>query len=544
MKVLIGNAWPYANGLHIGHIAALLPGDVIARYHRGIGNEVYFVSGTDCYGTPVAISAKQAGQTPEAISDKYHEEFIEIFGKLGFSYDMYGKTSAEEHTGFVRAFHKTMYTNTDLIYEKTAPQAYCAHCAARLTDRLVVGQCPLCGVEARGDQCDACGAVLESEALVSPRCVSCGAAVVFRDDKHLYIAISKLAAELQAYLDAHPEWRSNAIAFTKRYIDEGLRDRAVTRALDWGVDVPRAGYEDKKIYIWAENVLGYLSMSKAVADANAFDGLWHGADALHYYVHGKDNIPFHTIILPALLLAHGGGWRLPDVIVSSEHLTLEGRKISSSQSWAIWGKDIAGRYDPDSLRYYLLSNGPERRDSDFSWKEYVKCHNGELLGGYGNFVNRSLVFVSKYFGGVVPQGRLDEGLQARINEAYADVGAKLHKGACKAALAAAFGLVREANKLFDDEAPWKTRETDPAACAQTLYTCVNLAANLASVLQPFLPFSSKKVLDWLGLGQDAAWGLRVVCSGYVLPEVSVLFARLDAAVAEEEGERLAKQGAE
>jgi len=540
MKILVGNAWPYANGLHIGHIAALLPGDVIARYHRAIGNEVYFVSGTDCHGTPVALCAKAENKTPAEVSDAYHAEFAAIFEKLGFSYDLYGQTSSEIHKSFVREFHRELYQNDELVYEKTAPQAFCCRCNTRLTDRLVVGECPVCGAAARGDQCDACSAVLEPETLIAPRCAACGETPVFEESKHLYIAISKLGDVLQDYWDAHPEWRHNAIAFTKRYADEGLRDRAITRALDWGVDVPKEGYGDKKIYIWAENVLGYLSMSRAVAEREGrdFAALWHGG-GLHYYVHGKDNIPFHTIILPALLAAHGGDWHLPDAIVSCEHLTLEGHKISSSQNWAIWGKDIVDRYDPDSLRYYFIANGPEKRDSNFSWGEYVKSHNGELLGAYGNFVNRSLEFIHKYFGGIVPNGCLSETLQNRVAAIYETIGAKLHKGACKAALEEIFGLVREGNKLFDEEAPWITRETDTAACAHTLHTCVQLIANFAALLQPFLPFSSRKVLGWLGL--EESWAVKSVACGFVLPETGILFERLDKSVAAEEAARLCAQ---
>jgi methionyl-tRNA synthetase len=245
----------------------------------------------------------------------------------------------------------------EYVYEQEAPQAFCAHCGTALADRFVAGRCPDCGEPARGDQCDACGRVLDPENLLEPLCSVCGSVPVFRPTKHLFIAISKLENELSAYLEAHPHWRKNAIAFTRRYINEGLRDRAVTRDLDWGIDVPKNGYEDKKIYIWAENVLGYLSMSKVVAEQRGvnFDDLW-SVDSRHYYVHGKDNIPFHSIILPSLMLANGGAWKLPDDIISSEFMTLEGRKISTSQNWAIWVKDIVDRHHPDSIRYFIFSS--------------------------------------------------------------------------------------------------------------------------------------------------------------------------------------------
>jgi len=540
-NILIGGAWPYANGsLHIGHIAGLLPGDVLARYHRAIGDTVYFVSGSDCHGTPVAFRAKQDGTTPQEISDHYHEEFTDCFNRLGFSYDEYTKTSSPEHKAFVQEFHKTLY-DSKYVYEKEVPQAYCKHCDSFLADRFVVGKCPKCGEDARGDQCDVCGTVLDPETLADPICAVCKTPITFHPSKHLYIAISKLEEELTHLVDSHPEWRKNATAFTNRYIEEGLRDRALTRDLAWGIPVPKDGYDEKTIYIWAENVLGYLSASKTVADRRGedFDALW-GTDAKHYYVHGKDNIPFHTVILPALLLgntaAGGFHWHLPDQIVSSEYLTLEGNKISTSKNYAIWVKDILDRYEPDSLRYFFLANGPEKKDADFSWREYVNSHNGELLGAYGNFINRSLSFIHKYWNGVVPTGTLDPKLTRQTEELFTTTGALIEKAAFKEALNGIFDFIRSANKYFDSEQPWITRDTDESACQSTLYNCVQIIANLAVLLAPFLPFSSDKVCNWLNLTTD--WNLKSVPAGYQLPEIEILFQRIDKKVIEEETEKL------
>lgn len=535
-NILIGGAWPYANGsLHIGHIAALLPGDVLARYHRACRDQVYFVSGSDCHGTPVAIRAKKEGRTPREISDFYHEEFVQCFEKLGFSYDCYTKTSDDRHKKFVREFHTRLYQSS-LVYEKEAPQAYCETCRSFLADRFVTGICPKCGKEARGDQCDDCGTVLEPENLLQPVCAVCGSPVTFRESRHLYIALSRLEKELRSLADNAFSWRKNAVAFTNRYIEEGLRDRALTRDLEWGIDVPLEGYEGKTIYIWAENVLGYLSASKCAADDRGadFKTLW-GENAKHYYVHGKDNIPFHTIILPALLIADGG-WHLPDQIVSSEYLTLEGRKISTSQNYAIWAKDIVDRYDPDSIRYFFLANGPEKKDADFSWREYVNSHNGELLGAYGNFVNRSLSFIKKYWNSVVPDGRTDAEISAKIENLYLTTGEFIEKGAFKDAVNKIFEFVRWANKYFDTETPWITRLSDETACRSTLYQCVQIIANLAVLLKPFLPFSSEKVCDWLHL--DDQWQIHQVAGGYVLPEIQLLFERIDKSVVELEAEKL------
>lgn len=536
-NILIGGAWPYANGsLHIGHIAGLLPGDVLARYHRAIGDNVYFVSGSDCHGTPVALRARQEKRTPREVSDFYHEEFAECFDKLGFSYDLYTKTSSEEHKKFAREFHRKLYEG-GYVYEKEAPQAYCENCASFLAERFVRGKCPKCGKDTRGDQCDACGAVLEPENLLEPVCAVCKKPVSFKNSKHLYIAVTRLRDKLKRLVDAHPDWRKNAIAFTNKYIDEGLRDRALTRDLEWGIKVPKDGYENKTIYIWAENVLGYLSASKAAAEARGTDfyELW-GKDAVHYYVHGKDNIPFHTIILPSLLLANGGNWHLPDRIVSSEYLTLEGRKISTSLNYAIWVKDLLDNYEADSIRYFFLANGPEKKDADFSWREFVHSHNGEMLGAYGNFVNRSLTFITKYFDGTVPEGTDDPLINNQIDELFVFVGGKIESGFFKDAIAEIFDFVREANKFFDSERPWITRNNDEKACKNTLYQCVQIIANLAVLLYPFLPFSSEKVCKWLGINNK--WERKTVPPGYSLPKVEILFQRIDKKVIETETEKL------
>jgi len=537
MKILIGSAWPYANGsLHIGHLAALLPADVIARYYRAKGDDVYFVSGSDCHGTPVAIRAKQEGKSPQEISDLYHAEFCECFEKLGFSYDRYGKTSSNEHKSFVQEFHKIMY-QSEYIYEHESPQAFCEHCNISLADRFVIGKCPYCGKEARGDQCDICTSLLEPANLLEPLCSTCKSMPQFKATRHLFIAISKLESELASFLKNRPYWRKNAIAFTKRYIDEVLRDRAVTRGLDWGIDVPKEGYADKRIYVWAEAVLGYLSMSKIVAKERGIDyAELHSNNSRHYYVHGKDNVPFHTIVLPSLMLAHGGKWRLPDDIISSEYLTLEGRRISTSQNWAIWVKDIVGRYHPDSIRYFLLTNGPQKRDTDFTWREFVNSHNGELLGAYGNFINRTLAFVHKYYDATIPAGQLDSEIESNILNQFQTVGILIEKGNIKEAIDSIFGLVRFANKYFDSEQPWVTRNTDAAACANTIYNCVQLIANFAILLEPFLPFSSAKVKNWLAI--ENSWSSKNIPAGFIICEPEILFERLDKKVIDEELQRL------
>ncbi len=525
MNILIGGAWPYANGsLHIGHIAGLLPGDILARYYRAKKDAVFYVSGTDCHGTPICIKAKKENVSPQEICDKYHEEFFDIFNRLGFSYDLYGKTTDVWHTKFVKEFHKKLY-ESKYIYELDAPQAYCDHCEKPLTDRLVTGICPICGNETNGEQCDFCGTVNDAVSIKNPICAECKTPVIFYNAKHLYIAISRLEKQLKDYLEQHKSWRNNAIAFTKRYIDEGLKDRAITRDLEWGIEVPKEGYENKRIYIWAENVLGYLSASKVLCENRyiPFDDLWLN-NSRHYYVHGKDNIPFHTIILPSLLLAHGQNFHLPDDIISSEHLTLQGRKISTSRNWAIWAKDIAKEYNPDSVRYFLTANGPEKRDTDFTWREFVERNNSELLGIYGNFVNRTLLFIKKYQNNIVPDGNLDNEIQKLITEIYICTGEKIENGKFKEALETIFSLVRVGNKYYDTKEPWKTRTSNKTDCENTIFNCTQIIANTAVLLKPFIPFSSEKVLSWLNLSDE--WGIKKIEGGYTLPEISILFERI------------------
>lgn len=541
MNVLIGSAWPYANGsLHIGHIAALLPGDVLARYFRSKGCTVFFVSGSDCHGTPVTIRARQENKTPREISDFYHSEFKECFERLGFTYDLYSKTSSEEHKRFVLDFHRKLYKG-GYVYEKSTPQAYCEKCSQFLPDRFVTGLCPHCREHARGDQCEACGSVLEPENLLQAKCSVCGEAPEFRPSNHLFLAVTRMKDALNEYVETHNTWRKNAFEMSRRYIAEGLRDRSLTRDLDWGIDVPDVKFEGKKIYIWAENVLGYLSCCHTLCSRQGldFNEIWNSCK--QYYVHGKDNIPFHTIILPSLLLGRTDvELNLPDEIISSEYLTLEGRKISTSGNWAIWAKDILERYSPDSIRYFLIGNGPEKRDTDFTWREFINSHNGELLGAYGNFANRSFVFIQKSFESKVPEAYGNPSIIQSLVNLYPEVGTLIEKGCFKEALDTIFAFIRTANKFFDEEQPWITVKNDIERCKITLNTCVQIIANLSLLLEPFLPFSSRKVRDILRIGK-VIWNYIEIPAGLELGPVSILFGRIDKKVIQEEETRLLNQ---
>lgn len=537
MSIFIGGAWPYANGsLHLGHIASLLPGDILARYFRLIGEDVLYVSGSDCHGTPISVRASQENVSPEHITNRYHEEFSECFNKLGFSYDLYSRTDQPFHKRVVQEFFLDLLKN-GWIYKKSVEQTYCEKCNQFLPDRFIEGICPNCGKPARGDQCDSCASLLDPLDLKDKKCRICGSSPTTRDTEHLFIALSKFQHELEAYVGNSTGWRENAINLTKRYLNEQLQDRAVTRDLPWGIDVPLEGYEGKKIYVWVEAVLGYFSASKQWAEEN--NGSWEkfwGSDVIAYYVHGKDNIPFHSLILPALLLG-AGGLHLPDRIISSEYLTIEGRKLSTSNNWAVWVPYLVENYNPDSIRYFLTINAPEKRDTDFSWREFINRHNSDLLGNFGNLVNRVLVFIRKSFDAVVPNAAIPDDIRLQILDLYNDVGSKIAAGEFKNALEQVFGLVRNTNKYFDEQQPWKQINENREACAQTLYTCVQVIANLSNLLSPFLPLTCERIREFVGIDK-AEWQYIEVRPMQSVKKVEVLFDKIDKSRIEEETKKL------
>ncbi|PHB29818.1 methionine--tRNA ligase [Bacillus pseudomycoides] len=539
MSTFIGGAWPYANGsLHLGHVAGLLPGDILARYYRTKGENVLYVSGSDCNGTPIAIRAKQEGVTAKEIADYYHEEFERCFKELGFTYDCYTRTDAQHHHETVQKIFLRLLEE-GFIYKKTVEQAYCETCTQFLPDRYVEGGCPHCHEPARGDQCDACSAILDPLDLLEKKCKLCGNTPAVKETEHFYFALHKFQPQIKdavAVAKREGAWRDNAIQLTERYLEEGLQDRAVSRDLPIGVPIPVKGYEDKKIYVWIEAVAGYYSASKRwTEEMGEDDGEFWSSSTRTYYVHGKDNIPFHSIIWPAVLLGIGEK-AIPRHIVSNEYLTVEKRKLSTSKNWAVWVPDILERYDPDSIRYFLTINAPENRDTDFSWREFIYSHNSELLGAYGNFVNRTLKFIEKYYDGAVPKGHINLELKERIEELYRSVGNAIEQAHFKVAVETIFETVRFANKYFDEQAPWKQREEEPVACEETIYTCVYFIVNFAQLLEPFLPFSSERVRNMLAI-TNTGWK----CEN-ILPErishVQPLFERIDIKQIEKEVERL------
>lgn len=541
MSIFIGGAWPYANGsLHIGHIASLLPGDVIARYYRQKGEAVLYVSGSDCNGTPIAIRAKQENKEVKEIADYYHNEFVNCFEKLGFSYDIYTRTDTDFHYSVVQNLFNKLYEN-GLMYSKTIEQAYCEFDSQFLPDRLVEGECPNCGAHSRGDQCDNCSSILDPLDLINKKCKLCGNEPIISTTDHLYFKFHSLEPELREYFEKNKntyQWRINASSMTERYINEGIPDRSVTRDLPNGVPVPIPGFKNKKVYVWIEAVSGYLSASKEWAEEKNqdFEEFWNES-TISYYVHGKDNIPFHTIIWPSILLGLGIP-SLPHRIISSEYMTLEKRKISTSQNWAVWITDLINDYHPDSIRYFFIANAPEQRDADFSWREFIYSHNSELLGAYGNLVNRTFKFVEKAYLSKIPSGNIDKEIINNVNDLYPSVGELIESGNLKGAIEIIFEYVRHMNKYFDHNKPWVTIKNQKHLCDDTIATCIYAIVNLNQLLKPFLPFSNVHVNQMLSLSLNSSTWTPLTQLPDQIVNISPLYERIDTKFIELEEQKL------
>ena len=422
--------------------------------------------------------------------------------------------------------------------------AFCTKCNRFLPDRYVIGTCYNCGfTSARGDQCDECSLLIDVEKLLNKKCTLCNTEPEIREADHLFFELSKFQEALEKLTDENEtRWRQNAVSLTRRYLKEGLQDRAITRDLDWGIDVPIEGFTDKKIYVWFEAVLGYLTAGMKLGIEKGDPSLWEKfwkEDAISYYIHGKDNIPFHTLIFPALLMGLDIK-SLPTYIISSEYLTIEGKKLSTSRNWAIWAGDYLTRYDPDPLRYFLTMNGPEKRDSDFSWNEFLERNNSELLGAYGNLVNRSITLIIKSFGKNVPTpgpySDADKEILEKCKSLYSIVGELIEKGELKEALKEAFEVVRATNKYLDTQAPWSAVNTDKERAATSLKVCLDMIVNLSSVCHPFVPFITEKALGFLN--EKPVWRYRDLTPGDPINEPVLLVKRLDKAIIAEEVARL------
>lgn len=524
MKILIGGAWPYTNyKLHLGHVAGLIGGDLLARYHREKGDDVIYVSGSDCHGTPITERAKKENTTPAEISERYHEGFTKAFEKLNFSYDLYTKTHTEYHAEKVKEIIKKIY-ESGAIYEKIEPQAFCEKCNKFMADRELQITCPKCGNLTKCDSCD-CGYTPNEEDLVNATCLECGSKVVQKDNKNLYIALSKLQPQIEAFVNKNKDkWRINAQNETLKYLKEGLRDRAITRDLSWGIDVPVDGYDDKKLYVWIEAVLGYITAAMKVCEERGlnWEDYWKNPDKV-YMVHGKDNIVFHSIIFPGLLLSMNDGMALPDTIVSSEYLNFNDEKISKSKGNAIPAEDLADKFNSDTIRFHLINNGPEKKDTSFNMLDYLTTHNNEIVNKYGNFVNRTLKFkgINK-----IPVATMDENIKKVIEETYVEVGKAIEKLEFKDASSKAMNLIEIANKYYDDEKPWIKYKENIEEFNNVIYTCANLIVNISNIMEPFMPSASAKIRKVFNI-EKAKWEMMIIENEVELGEIEPLFVRYD-----------------
>jgi methionyl-tRNA synthetase len=591
-SILIAIAWPYANAeIHVGNITGShLPGDIVARYHRLKGDHVLMVSGTDSHGTPVVIAADKEGKPVEEVYKKYHNGFLDLFRQVGISYDLFSSTHTENHFKVSQSMFLALQKN-GFLFKQFSKQWYSPSADKFLPDRYVEGTCYICGYAgARSDQCDNCGNVLEPEKLLNPRAKTGDGALELRDTEHFYLDLSKLEPNVKDFLRERAGYmRETVLGESLRKIEsEGLKPRSITRDLDWGIPIPVDGWEGKRIYVWFEAVIGYLSAaiewSQLSGQKYAWKEWWMNPAAKQFYFIGKDNIFFHTSQWPAELMGAGRQFAeifmgenknltLPYDVPANQFMNLEGQKISGSRNWAVWGRDALSRYDPDALRYYLTINMPENHDSDWDWKEFVARNNGELVATWGNLANRVLAFCFKHWDGHVPEidpGALrpaDLELLATIEAGFVSVGKELEAVHLRAALQEAIRLASEVNKYLDTSAPWFEIKTDKAAAAKSVYTALKVIDSLKVLFAPFLPFTSEKLNGFFGyetplfgeqytetvkdsLGEHTVlrykgidgllWNPSELKPGAKLNPPAPLFKKLDESVIEEERARLGK----
>jgi methionyl-tRNA synthetase len=574
-KILVAVAWPYANGpRHIGHVAGFgVPSDTFARYHRLRGNDVLMVSGTDEHGTPVMVAADAAGESPRETADRYNAIIREDLRDLGLSYDLFTRTTTRNHYDVTRDLFKTLY-DKGFVVEHEALGAFSAATGHTLPDRYIEGTCPICGfTSARGDQCDNCGNQLDPTDLIDPRSTIDGTAPVFRTTSHLFLDLPAFKDQLTEWIGSKTDWRQNVRRFSLNFVKE-LKPRPITRDLDWGVPIPVEGYDgrdDKRIYVWFDAVIGYLSASIEWAanrgTPDAWREWWQDPEAEHTYFMGKDNIVFHTVIWPSMLLgygsggafgAHRGDLELPDNVASSEFLTMEGKQFSTSRGIQILVGDFLSRYDPDALRYFLTIAGPETQDTDFTWAEFVRRNNDELVATWGNLVNRTIQSAFKNFGAVPAPGDLttdDQVLLSEIEAGFEVVGSLIEAARFRQALQEGMRLAALGNQYVAEQAPWSKLDADRERAATILYVALRAIDSLKTLLTPFLPFSAQRLHEMLGYddviagplvfesvdeggaehvvltGDYATWGGRwapgALPAGQILREPEPLFAKLD-----------------
>ncbi|HEV2713239.1 MAG TPA: methionine--tRNA ligase [Gaiellaceae bacterium] len=517
-RILVAPAWPYANGpRHIGHLAGFgVPADVFARYQRLRGNRVLMVSGTDEHGTPIMVAADNEGRSYRETADHYSGVIREDLRDLGLTYDVFTRTTTPNHHRVVRDVFRTLY-DKGFIVERSMQVAFSQSSGNTLPDRYIEGTCPYCGFEsARGDQCDNCGRQLDPIELINPRSLIDGQPPIFRETNHLFLDLPAFADKLRDWISRQQHWRPNVRRFSLNLLDD-LRPRPVTRDLDWGVRIPVPGYDEderKRVYVWFDAVIGYLSASiewaAMTGEPDAWREWWQNPGSLHSYFMGKDNVTFHTVIWPSILLGYGSGGEfgagrgelvLPYDIVSSEYLTMEGKRFSTSRNVVIYVREVLSRYDADAVRFVLTIAGPETQDTDFTWAEFARRNNDELVATWGNLVYRTLTNAYRNFGEVPEAGELsaaDQALLDLVAGSFATVGAEIEAARFRAGLTEALRVAREANRYVSDEAPWAVLDSDRTRAATILYVALRAVDSLKTLFTPFLPFSSQRLHELLG----------------------------------------------
>ncbi len=547
-RTLITSALPYANGpVHIGHLAGVyVPADIYARYLRLKGDDVLFIGGSDEHGVPITIKAKAEGVTPQDIVDRYHNIIKDSFEQLGISFDVYGRTTSDTHRRVASDFFRKLYDKGEFI-EKTSEQLYDAEAGQFLADRYVTGTCPHCGNEnAYGDQCEKCGTSLNATDLINPRSAITGNVPVLKETSHWYLPLDKWEPRLREWiLEGHKEWKTNVYGQCKSWLDMGLQPRAVSRDLDWGIPVPVEGAEGKVLYVWFDAPIGYISNTvDCVGDD--WEKWWKDPETKMIHFIGKDNIVFHCIVFPAMLMADGS-YNLPENVPANEFLNLEDDKISTSRNWAVWLheylQELPGRQD--ELRYVLTANAPETKDNNFTWKDFQARVNSELVAVFGNFVNRAVVLVNKYYDGVVPErGPLteeDEKMMAEVRESVARLSECLDNYKFREGLKEAMNIARIGNKYLADSEPWKLYKTDPERVKTILNLAIQLCGQLAVVFEPFAPFTSEKMVKMLGMG-TLTWAMAddfdLIPAGRKIEEAPLLFEKIEDTVVEAQVQKL------
>ena len=513
-RVFIGVAWPYANGpLHIGHLAgAYSSPDIFARYHRLKGNQVLMVSGTDMHGTPIIVQAEKAGVKPIDFANKYHQADKEIFAKLGLSFDLYTKTSTENHLRVAQEVFLTLLKRKYLFFKKTT-QAYCPKCKRFLPDRFVEGKCPYCdNKSARGDQCDSCDHTLDPTELASPYCKTCHSAPIFKETEHYFLDLPAFSSQLSAWFERQKHWRKPVLETSLAWLKEGLKPRAYTRDLGLGVPVPLKEFKNKVIYVWFEAVIGYLSASiewaKKQSKPEAWKDFWQNSRCKHYYFMGKDNIVFHTIIWPAMLMGYDSKLNLPYDVAANQFLNMKGEKLSKSRGGFITVEKLLDKYNVNAIRFYFTLNMPETRDTDFSHESFVKQNNGILVGTIGNFINRSLSFIARFFDSQIKTGKIDPQVEKKITNTFSKTGKKLKQARFQKALREVIALAEFGNLYFDQNKPWEKVKENPQEAKKILYNCTQICVALSTLLEPFLPHAAIELRKQLGIKEPPKWEFK------------------------------------